>query len=267
MKKNIIIAVIVFLIFSVLVFYMLEQKKEVSTNENIKIYNIKSGQEIRSPLTIKGEVFGGNWTGFEGQVGMVKLVGLDGKTLGSAILNATSDWMKLPTNFEVILNFNTPKDSNVFLIFKNENPSGMPEKEETMTLPVKFSEETITVNVYFGKQGNGDDCTLVFPIERTIIKTEAVARAAIEELIKGPTEEEKSNGYFSGINQSSKINKLSIVNETATIDFNNSLEEGVGGSCRVAEIRAQIAETLMQFSTVKKVIISVDGRIEDILQP
>jgi spore germination protein GerM len=136
-----------------------------------------------------------------------------------------------------------------------------------MTIPVKFTKETITVNVYFGKLGNGDNCTLVFPIERAIIKTEAVARAAIEELINGPTEEEKNDGYFSGVNQNSKINKLTIANETAMIDFNNSLEEGVGGSCRVAGIREQIIKTLMQFPTVKKVIISIDGRTEDILQP
>jgi hypothetical protein len=35
----------------------------------------------------------------------------------------------------------------------------------------------------------------------------------------------------------------------------------------VAAISAQIRETLKQFSTVKGVIISIDGRTEDILQP
>jgi len=45
------------------------------------------------------------------------------------------------------------------------------------------------------------------------------------------------------------------------------LQYQVGGSCRVSAIRAQIIETLKQFSTVKNVVISINGRTEDILQP
>jgi len=45
------------------------------------------------------------------------------------------------------------------------------------------------------------------------------------------------------------------------------LEFQVGGSCRVAAISAQIMETLKQFPTVKDVIISINSRTEDILQP
>jgi hypothetical protein len=267
-KKYITIGLIILLIMAFVgIFYLINQEKEIPALKNIEIYNITSGQAISSPLTIKGRVTGGHWTGFEGQVGTVELVGSDGERLGLAILNATSDWMKMPTNFDAILSFEAPKDSDLFLVFHNENPSGMPDKEEVMSLPVKFLEETSIVKVYFSKQGNEEDCTAVFPIERKVIKTEAIARAAIEELIKGPTDEEKNSGYFSGINQNSKINKLTIINGTAMIDFNEALEEGIGGSCRVAEIRKQITETLMQFSSVKKVVISIDGRTEDILQP
>jgi len=35
----------------------------------------------------------------------------------------------------------------------------------------------------------------------------------------------------------------------------------------VTAIRAQITETLKQFPTVENVVISIDGRTEDILQP
>jgi spore germination protein GerM len=45
------------------------------------------------------------------------------------------------------------------------------------------------------------------------------------------------------------------------------LEFQVGGSCRVAAIRAQITDTLKQFPPVDEVIISIDDRTEDILQP
>ena len=53
----------------------------------------------------------------------------------------------------------------------------------------------------------------------------------------------------------------------AKIDFDSNLEKNVGGSCRVAAIRNQITQTLLQFKTVQSVIISIDGRTEDILQP
>ncbi|MBA7661011.1 hypothetical protein ES703_69021 [subsurface metagenome] len=64
-----------------------------------------------------------------------------------------------------------------------------------------------------------------------------------------------------------RIQKLIIENGVAKIDFDEQLEFQVGGSCRVVAIRAQITETLKQFPTVDNVIISIDGRTEDILQP
>jgi spore germination protein GerM len=41
----------------------------------------------------------------------------------------------------------------------------------------------------------------------------------------------------------------------------------MGGSCRVTAIRAQITQTLEQFSTIKNVIISVNGSVDEALQP
>jgi spore germination protein GerM len=64
-----------------------------------------------------------------------------------------------------------------------------------------------------------------------------------------------------------KVQSLSIEGGVARVDLSEELEEGVGGSCMVASITAQITETLKQFPTVDSVIISIDGRTEDILQP
>lgn len=78
-------------------------------------------------------------------------------------------------------------------------------------------------------------------------------------------------GYFTSINSGVKIQKLVIDPPTgggvAKVDFDEQLEFQVGGSCRVSAIRAQITQTLKQFPTVKSVIISINGRTEDILQP
>jgi hypothetical protein len=266
-KKDVIIGIVFLLLafFVAFSFYFSRQGGNAPAEGKIEIYGIEGVQTVSSPLTIKGRVTGGNWIGFEGQVGNVQLVDSEEKVLGSAVLKASSDWMKFPIDFETVLSFENPEGENVSLVFHNENPSGLPEKSAVMSLPLKVKGKTMSVNVYFGKEGNTETCTEVFPVERKIEKTEAVARAALEELIKGLTAEEK--GYFTGINSGVKINKLTITDGTAKVDFDEALEKGVGGSCKVTFIREQIIQTLMQFETVKKVIISINGRTEDILQP
>jgi spore germination protein GerM len=129
--------------------------------------------------------------------------------------------------------------------------------------------EFTTVKVFFNNSNLDPEfsCNKVFPVERQILKTEAVARAALEELLKGPTESEKQEGFLTSINPGVKIQILSIENGIARVDFDKQLEFQVGGSCRVAAISAQIRQTLKQFSTVQEVIVSIDGRTEDILQP
>ena len=94
-----------------------------------------------------------------------------------------------------------------------------------------------------------------------------MGRASLEELFKGPTDTEKNAGFSTSINPGVKIQSLTIENGTAKVDFNEQLEYQVGGSCRVSAIRAQITQTLEQFPTIKNVIISINGRTEDILQP
>ncbi len=136
--------------------------------------------------------------------------------------------------------------------------------------PVNEEPETMTIKVFFGNSKLDPeilDCSKNFSVERTIPKTLAVGRAALEELLAGPTESEKTDGYLTSINPDVKIQSLTIEDGVAKVDFNEQLEFQVGGSCRVAAIASQIRETLKQFPTVNDVIISIDGRTEDILQP
>jgi spore germination protein GerM len=130
--------------------------------------------------------------------------------------------------------------------------------------------ETMIVKVFFGNSKLDPeilDCKKNFSVERMIPKTEAVGRAALEQLLAGPTDEEKAEGYFTSINPGVVIQSLTIENGVAKVDFNEQLEYQVGGSCRVAAIASQIRETLKQFPTVSDVVISINGRTEDILQP
>jgi len=230
-------------------------------------------QSYSSPLVIKGYVTGkDNWTGFEGQVGTVKLLDYKGNELALGILTATTEWTTLPTNFETTLNFVSANAGPATLVFKNENASGLPEKDKTFSLPINIAEsKTMEVTVYFGNMAlsatsEQDECKRVYPVKRIINETQGVAKAALEELLKGPTDQEKSQGYFSSIPAGSALNSITINNGQAKADFNATAESG-GGSCSMASRVAQITQTLKQFPTVTAVNLSINGRTGDIFQP
>jgi spore germination protein GerM len=149
-----------------------------------------------------------------------------------------------------------------------ETPATQAAAEKPAEKPVS---ETTVVKVFFNNpkiDPNWEfECSNVFAVERTIPKTDAVALAAITELLKGPTAAEIEKGYMTNINSGVKVQKLTIVNSVAKIDFNEQLQFQVGGSCKISAIYAQIKQTLKQFPSVKDVIISINGQTEDILQP
>lgn len=132
-------------------------------------------------------------------------------------------------------------------------------------------EGTMLLGVYFGNEkfsgGMAIDCGKVFVAERKIPKTTSVARAALMELFKGPTEAEKGEGYFTAIAPGVEIKSLVIENGIAKADFSEALGAGVDSVCEPPIIREQIAKTLKQFPTIKDVLISINGKTEGILQP
>lgn len=274
-NKTILITIsfIFILIAGVLFFFFAKpEEPKVILKKGINITYPEANGQISSPVKITGYINGDGWIPFEGQAGLVKLLDSDGREIGSSILNIPGDWMKLPVDFEAELEFSAVKDEIGTLLFLNENPIGMPENNKELRLPVGIigtKGETIKVKVYYNnsKMDPEFSCNKVFPIEKEIVKTWTVGRAALQELLSGPTNTEKEQGYFSSINPGVKIHELAIENGVATVDFDEQLEYQVGGSCRIAAIRAQITETLKQFPTVEEVIISINGRTEDILQP
>lgn len=226
------------------------------------------GEKIKSPLTVEGTM-PGNWY-FEATAQVV-LLDANNKVLATAPATAQTDWMTTSSvSFKATLTFDTPATATGTLILKNDNPSGLPENDLTETYPVSFVQTQKTVKVYFSnKKMNPDmqDCSLVYPTDRIIADASNVAELAINELLKGPTDSEKNQQFFTSINDDVKLQKIVIKDGTANVDFSSRIEYQLGGSCRVGAIRAQIEQTLKQFSAVKKVVISVDGRVDDALQP
>jgi spore germination protein GerM len=247
-----------------------ENQNNNSANENqeIIVTKPKANEVVGNPLIIEGQARG-SW--FFEAVFPVELVDAQGKTLAIAQAKAQSDWMTdnfVP--FKAEINYQAEATTTGKLILKNDNPSGLKENDKQIEISVTISPtDSLTVKVFFSNNNLDPEitCQKVFSVERQVAKTEAIARAAIEELLKGASAEDRAGGYYTSINQGVKIQKLTIENGKAKVDFDKTMEEGMGGSCRVSAIRAQITETLKQFPTVKEVIISVDGRTEDVLQP
>ncbi len=125
------------------------------------------------------------------------------------------------------------------------------------------------VFVYFGNKnmGSEEDCSLVFPVSRKIINAESLGIGALESLLSGPTQTEKDLGYFNSINSGVMFGKFEIIDFVAYVDFHPDFNEGVAGSCRVESIKSQIENTLVSLPDIDKVIISVDGETEGILEP
>jgi len=248
---------------------------ELEKADLIRIDTPRPNQSIESPLLVKGEARG-NWF-FEADF-PVKLFDDNGFLLGIKPAQALDEWMTenfVP--FEVTFPFAVPSAPEGELILQKANPSGLPENADELIVPVVFNEvsetpsETMTVKIYLSDSQYvlepHFDCSRTIAVERQVSKTQAVARASLEALLRGATAEEENQGYPSSINPGVRIQRLSIEDGVATVDFNKQLEYQMGGSCRVIAIRSQITDTLMQFPTVEEVIISVDGRTEDILQP
>ncbi len=100
--------------------------------------------EITSPLTFTGEARG-NWF-FEASF-PVSLVNWDGMIIAEGIATAQGEWMTIEfVPFEGTIEFENPSFEDDFsqrgiLIFQKANPSGLPENDDTLEIPISFSSE------------------------------------------------------------------------------------------------------------------------------
>jgi hypothetical protein len=174
--------------------------------------------------------------------------------------------------FTVNVNLRRPyKGAAVLHVFQNSAKDGG--EIDKVSLPViigqaAVSTGTMSVQVYYtnAAQGSNSDCSKVFAVERSIPGTEAIAEAAIGQLLQGPTMQEREKSYGTEIPAGAKLKGVTIDKGVATADFNADLNRAAG-ACRITAIRAQIERTLRQFPTVKKVVITVDGQTKGVLQP
>jgi spore germination protein GerM len=117
------------------------------------------------------------------------------------------------------------------------------------------------IQVYFSRRlQSDDDFTAVFPVSRTSPDV-GVARAALRELIAGPTPAETDDGYFSELGQMlvgpSDCGEdgftIRIADGVATLRFCRDVRSaGIGQDARA---QRAIDATLTQFPTIRRVRI------------
>ena len=106
--------------------------------------------QVVSPLVIKGEARG-NWF-FEASFPVV-LTNWDGLIIAQGIAQAKSDWMTIDfVPFEATLEFQKPEfigdfSKRGFLILKKDNPSGLPEHDDSVEILVVFAEVTASTTM------------------------------------------------------------------------------------------------------------------------
>ncbi len=125
-------------------------------------------------------------------------------------------------------------------------------------------DEVVEVDVYFAVVR--DNKEELITVKRLLSVNEEMEKNALLQLLLGLTEEEENFGYSTAINSNVEINDFYIEEKVAYVDFTETLNVS-GGSALVTMIRNQIEKTLLQFDTIERVEISIEGEIENILQP
>lgn len=228
---------------------------------DVKIYTISRNQVISSPLTINGEAR--LWY-FEGSF-PVELIDGNGKRLAIAPATAQGDWMTTSfVPFKLTLTFAQPTTSTGTLIFRNDNPSGLPENEKSFRVPVKFKQSERTVQLYYYDSNKDKDQNGIIlcgakglvPVNRSIPVTQTPLQDTLRLFLQGAlTSSEKTLGITTDYPLSGVILQGASISPqgVATLNLSDPLKTTSGGSCKASVLQAQLEATAKQFKEVKSV--------------
>src|SRR5262245_59792086 len=127
--------------------------------------------------------------------------------------------------------------------------------------PVQAQQRTMKIKLYFpNTKYDQPDCSVpVHPTVRTIERTNATAKAALEQLFAGPTSEDKAKGFYSDFSDATKslLISVNIKNRAAYVNLRDlTATSSIGNfttSCGGSNFFGQVESTLKQFPTIRKV--------------
>lgn len=129
------------------------------------------------------------------------------------------------------------------------------------------SRQSMTIKLYFPNTKYDEvECSVkVHPLTRTIPKTTAVARAALEQLFAGPTSQEKAAGFYSDFSEETKsfLISVNVKNRAAYVNLRDlTATTSIGNfttSCGGSNFFGQVESTLKQFPSIKNVFFAMKG--------
>jgi hypothetical protein len=229
---------------------------------NITVSEPAANQLVTSPLTIRGTA-----RVFENTVSY-RIVDETGRNLAEGFTTAqspdTGQFGPYAITAELASDI-VPQNGRGFIEVFTESAQDGSEIDK-VRVPVRFANADQTeVKLYFGSRSAavGRECEALSFVP-VLVQKDAPARHALERLLQGPVGDANA---ITAIAAGTTLNSVTIADGVARADFSAQLQNYGGGSCTVGLIRDQIERTLKQFPSVREVVISVEGRIDDVLQP
>jgi germination protein M len=140
----------------------------------------------------------------------------------------------------------------------SDEPSVEPSGSTASPSPSTGSTGTTIVRSYFWLGGEPGSAGLV-AVLRTVPGTKAVATAAMNALLAGPTTGENGRAISTAVPDGSQLLGLTIKDGVATVDLSSEFESG-GGSASDLTRLGQVVYTLTQFPSDKSVLIQIEGK-------
>ena len=114
-----------------------------TTSDQIKVSKPQPNQVVESPLIIEGEVRG---TWFFEATFPVKLYDANGDIIATHFAQAQGEWMTEDfVSFTAQLVFEKPTTDAGVLILEKDNPSGLPENDAKIEIPVRFDNQSAKI--------------------------------------------------------------------------------------------------------------------------
>lgn len=129
------------------------------------------------------------------------------------------------------------------------NPTDTTAPDQTTTT----AGETVDVLVYFMRGEH------LAPVRHNVPATKEVAKAAMQESVAGPTDEEKAASFGTAIPDKTLFLGIALNGSVATVDLSKEYESG-GGTMSMSARLGQVVYTLTQFPSIESVLFKLDGK-------
>ncbi len=230
------------------------------TESNVVITAPKDGAAISSnPITIEGRA-----RTFENHV-EIRVEGENGEPLATSYATARGELGQFNPFSAAIFLTADPGSRLTITAIERSAKDGSVRSRHAITLTVAARRGPVRLFFPNANRQN-EDCSVVERVVRDAPVSPAVARLALEALLRGPTQPELAAGFRNPFPPGAALRSVTLKDGVLTADFNDAMQN-VGGSCRVQSIRAAIEKTLRAIPGIERVVITAMGDEATALQP